>query len=89
MKLTSNGELYNYLVSLSDNLKIKGAAGLSDAVASASRTAWTIPVTEFFGESRIALRRVLLEGCGVLTDSERKDANDILEQLDETFTRRG
>jgi hypothetical protein len=36
-------------------------------VVAASRTAWTIPITEFLGESRIALRRVLEEENGILT----------------------
>jgi hypothetical protein len=41
-----------------------------------------IPATEFLGESRIALRRVLAEENGILSPIERADRQDVLRQLD-------
>ena len=67
MKLSNNGELYEYLMLLGSELKSRGSEMLSKDVVAASRTAWTIPITEFLGESRIALRRVLEEENGILT----------------------
>ena len=44
--------------------------------------------TEFLGESRIALRRVLKEEDGVLTLQEREDLLDVLRQLDSALDNR-
>ena len=68
--LSSNRELYDYLLSLSAELKQRGAAGLSEVVAFASAQG-SSSSTEFLGESRIALRRVLTEENGALTDQQR------------------
>ena len=60
---------------------------LGRIVLGASRTAAGIPVTEFLGESRIALRRVENEQ-NVLTESERLELLDVLRHLGEAFSRR-
>jgi hypothetical protein len=88
MKLSNNRELYEYLVLLESKLKGYGSHGLSNDVAAAARTAATIPVTEFLGESRISLRRVLAEENGVLSQNERAEIQDVLQQLDASFDRR-
>jgi hypothetical protein len=87
MRLRNNEQLYDYLVAMSATLKNRGAAELSRGVVAASKIVATIPVTEFLGESRIALRKVENEET-VLTDEERSDLRDVLRQLDEAFTRR-
>lgn len=87
MRLGNNQQLYDYLVAMGTKLKQRGAVGLSEDILAASRTAAGIPVTEFLGESRIALRRVQKEQT-VLSDEECSDLRDVLLQLDEAFSRR-
>ena len=87
MKLTGNQDLYDYLDHLANRLKESGATQLAEVVPAASRTALTIPSTEFLGESRLALRRVLNLDVGLLSESERSDLLDVLGQLDTSFRR--
>jgi hypothetical protein len=87
MRLRNNQHLYDYLVSISTILNSRGAVELSQEVLAASRVVATIPVTEFLGESRIALRRVQNVQT-VLTDEECSDLRDVIRQLDEAFTLR-
>jgi hypothetical protein len=87
MRLENNRQLYDYLVAIGATLDARGAVDLRRIVLTASRTAATIPATEFLGESRIALRRVENEQ-NVLTESERLELLDVLRQLDEAFSRR-
>ena len=86
--LSSNRELYEYLLFLAAELKKRKFDELSEAVAFASRQAAGNMSAEFLGESRIALRRVLKEEDGVLTVQERADLSDVLRQLDEAFDKR-
>jgi hypothetical protein len=80
MHLSSNQELYDYLVRLAQNLKQRGAVDLSGIVTGVSGQAFTTS-TEFFGESRIALRRILAEKTAVLEPGEQADIEDVLKQL--------
>jgi hypothetical protein len=82
MKLSDNKQLFDYLVSLSSKLASAGVGQLSEEVASAARTVAAIPATEFLGEARIVLRRVLKMDVGILDDGERADLLDVLTQLD-------
>jgi hypothetical protein len=84
MKLSSNRQLYDFLVSLSTALGNRGNRDLSAVATAASRFASGMS-TEFLGESRIALRRVLREEAGTLNDNERADLQDVLRQLDSAF----
>jgi len=86
--LSDNQDLYKYLLFLASVLKQRGATALSEIVQFASRQASTFPATEFLGESRIALRRVLDEEKGILNNEERTDLCDVLKQLDNAFKRR-
>lgn len=88
MKLSSNRELYEYLVLLESRLRSRGSEASGKDVAAAARSASTIPATEFLGESRIALRRVLAEEKGILSRIEKADLQDVLNQLDAAFDRR-
>ncbi len=81
MNLSSNRELYDFLVSLSTELGNRGNRDLGTVATAASRFAARMG-TEFLGESRIALRRILREEAGVLNDKERADLQDVLQQLD-------
>lgn len=84
---SNNRELYEYLLFLTAELKKRKFDKLSEAVAFANRQASGMS-TEFLGESRIALRRVLKEEDGILTVQERDDLSDVLKQLDEALDRR-
>jgi hypothetical protein len=87
-RLASNAELYEYLTALSKTLEERGSKKLAEVVFHASQTAPGNMITEFLGESRIALRRVVKGGRGVLTDQEREDAKDVLLQLEQWFEKR-
>ena len=87
MRLRDNQQLCDYVVAMSTKLNNRGAVKLSQDVLAASRVVATIPITEFLGESRIALRRVENEQT-VLTEEECFDLRDVIRQMDEAFTRR-
>ena len=87
MRLDNNRQLYDYLMAIGAKLNARGAVELSRVVLAASRTAAGIPITEFLGESRIALRRVENEQTA-LTEDERLELLDVVRQLDEAFKRR-
>jgi len=88
MKLSSKRELYEYLVLLESRLRSRGSEALSKGLAAAARMANSIPATEFIGESRIALRRVLAEENGILSRIESTELQDVLIQLDAAVDRR-
>jgi hypothetical protein len=67
--------------------EIWGANELGDVVDIAIGNASSMS-TEFLGESRIALRQVWKEECGILSDQERCDLSDVLKQLDTVMERR-
>ncbi len=86
-RLSNNAELYQYLIALAAELSTRNSSDLSEAATHASRTSAGMS-TEFLGESRIALRRVLKEEDGVLTLQEREDLLDVLRQLDSALDNR-
>jgi hypothetical protein len=88
MKLSSNKDLYDYLVLLAVKLREAGAGQLAESVLAASRTSSSFPATEFLGESRIALRRVSEMDVCSLTNAERVDLLDVLDQLNIALDRR-
>ena len=83
--LSSNRELYEYLVLLAGKLKERGFPELSETVRLASRHAASNMSTEFLGESRIALRQLLQRKGNALTDQEHTDLLDVLKQLDDNL----
>jgi hypothetical protein len=87
-RLSSNAEVYEYLVGLSKTLEERGSIKLAEVVFHASETAAGNMSTEFLGESRIALRRVVKAGGRVLNHQERHDAKDVLLQLEQVFEER-
>ena len=86
MSLSSNQALYDYLVRLARHLNDRGATELSAAAAAASRQAASMS-TEFLGESRIALRRILEGEKGVLSAAERSEIENVLRQLTAALNR--
>jgi hypothetical protein len=82
--LSNNRELYDYLLFLSSAFKERGAVALSKAVTFAIGQAAAMS-TEFLGESRIALRQVLKDENGVLTQQERDDLLQVVKQLDDAL----
>jgi hypothetical protein len=87
-RFASNAELYGYVTALAKALEERGSKKLAEAVFHASQTAAGNMITEFLGESRIALRKVVREGRGVLTKEERDKAKNVLAQLEEVFEKR-
>jgi len=85
--LSSNRELYDYLVVLALELKQRGLASLGEAVDFACGQA-SSSSTEFLGESGLALRRVVTEENGVLTAQQRSDVVDVLSQIENALDTR-
>ena len=85
--LSSNKELYQYMVSLADILRTMGCCELSNVVALAARQSASMSA-EFLGESRIALRQVKQEGWDLLSPTDQEDLLDVLKQLDDALDRR-
>jgi hypothetical protein len=83
---SSSRELYDYLNDLSHRLDARGLPRLGDAVAAPLGHAGM--ATEFLGESRKALWRLLKEGADQLTPEERADAEAVVQQIDDMFDRR-
>ena len=79
--LSSNKELYDYLVSLGNLLAERGSLQLAESVRLAARTGTGLS-TEFIGESRIALQGVLDAEQGLLQAVERHELQSILAQVD-------
>lgn len=85
--LASNQDLYEYLLQLLADLRSAGADGLADSVAFAASQAPSAS-TEFLGESRIALRKVLDQEGGALGRQERTQLLNVIEQLNQVLDRR-
>jgi hypothetical protein len=75
-QLTSNRDLFDYLVSLSGILKERNESELAEEVLSAAKTAAGNMSAEFLGESRNALRRT------------QRNVQSVLAQLDAAFDRK-
>lgn len=85
-KLSSNTDLYDYLLSLGDLLAGREVSQLAEAVRFAARQGTGLS-TEFLGESRIALRQVLDAEGGALEMHERDELRSIISEV-ETALRR-
>ncbi len=83
--LSSNQELYQYLLSLESLLKQRGTSELSKAAIKRAIGNAASSSTEFLGESQIALIQVLHQEKSILTNQERSELVDVLKQLDEAF----
>ena len=84
--LSSNTDLYNYLLSLGDLLAERGSAQLAESVRFAARQGTGLS-TEFLGESCIALRKVLDTESGLLQLHERDELRGVISQLNTAFRR--
>jgi hypothetical protein len=80
MFLSSNQDLYDYLIRLAESLNARHKTDLGALAAEASQQAASTS-TEFLGEARIALRRILKEESGALNQTERMDMEDVVYQL--------
>src|SRR5688572_15189983 len=80
--LASNAELYNYLRRLERALQDRGRTDLADSLAFAASQAASLS-TEFLGEARIALRRVISAEEGLLPKQELEELIAVLKQLDD------
>jgi hypothetical protein len=87
-QLENNRQLYDYLTGLAAKLTTRGASELAGLVLAASRMSGGVPATEFLGESRIVLRRVLKLQT-VLDENERLELTTVLDQLDSAFDEGG
>jgi len=88
MQLSSNSELFEYLRSLSKMLEERQDTELSEAVVAHACRMSPFMSTEFLGESRIALKRLLKKEHGVLNSEERHDVKEVLSQIDAAFDRK-
>jgi len=82
-QLSSNADLYRYLLVLDEELRLSGLADLADLVRSAQRHASGMS-TEFLGETRAALRQVLPHRV-MLGEQASANLLDVVKQLDSAF----
>jgi hypothetical protein len=80
-KLTSNTDLYEYLLSLGNLLSDRRAPQLAESVRFAARQSTGLS-TEFLGESGIALRGVLSTENGILRRDEREELQGIIGEIE-------
>jgi hypothetical protein len=80
-KLTSNTDLYEYLLSLGDLLADRGSQQLAESVRFAAKQGTGLS-TEFLGETRISLRGVLDAEKGILRPYERNELLDVISQVE-------
>jgi hypothetical protein len=85
--LSSNRDLYEYLLRLISELRNAGADKLARVVTFAAEQAAGIS-TEFLGEARLALREVLNEENRALTEEGRADLINVIEQLNQALDQR-
>ena len=85
-RLSSNAEIREFLFDLQSLLTTGGASpSLIEALTVALGQGM---ITEFLGESRIALRRVRSEAPALLSPTALEAVEAVLQQLDEVFERR-
>ena len=87
MYLSSHQDLYDYLIWLAQSLNARQKTDLGALAADASQQAGATTSTEFLGEARIALRRILKEESGALSQTERTDMEDVVHQLTAAINR--
>jgi hypothetical protein len=80
--LNSDADLFYYLTALADLLASRGAVQLAEKVRIAARMIAGNIITEFRGESRIALWEVVAQENGILNAAERADLIGVIRQLD-------
>ena len=85
--LANNSELYTYLVELFGKLESCGAESLSATVLAASRQSASSS-TEFLGESRLALMKVYQSSEMFLTNADRVEIQEVLQQISTALDRR-
>jgi hypothetical protein len=87
MRLANNQALHDYLVGLAATLQERGAESMAEDIAAAARQAAGLS-TEFLGESRIALEKLLSSNQLRLSDAVRTEIADVLKQLDVALGRK-
>jgi len=88
MYFSSNEDLYQYLLYLISILNERDRRDLSEKIKFASAQAAS-SATEFLGESRIALKEVLLNASSVLNEKEKIDLASALAQIGNALERHG
>jgi len=71
-------------MALREALAASGRVSLAEDVTHALLSAASLS-TEFLGESRVTLKKILRESSDQLTSDERARMWDVVKQLDETF----
>lgn len=77
-------DLYQYLLRLQEILRLRGATKLAETVQFASRFA-SGSTTELYTEAETALKTVLDEQQGILTEQEVVDLREKLAGIDAEF----
>jgi hypothetical protein len=86
IRLNNNQALYDYLLHLAAECEAHGATRAREILTQAIGCAAGMS-TEFLGESKIALQRILREEENALTAAHRADVGDVLQQITAALTR--
>ena len=85
-ELASNNDLYEYMASLHRLIVDRGALVSAKFIQSAMMQATGLS-TEFLGESRNALEKVLIEENETLTLKEQEELHNVISQLNSALRR--
>lgn len=86
--MLTTGQLYHYLVSVSNKLKERGADKLANKVAFASKFA-SGSSSELFGEARIVLIELKNEHSGILAEDDELELIKMIDLVEDEFRRIG
>jgi hypothetical protein len=81
-------DLYDYLLSLADQLRSGGAPRMAEQVLQVSKYA-SGSSSEFYGESRLLLPQVLREESERLSEQHRLELREIIRAIESEFRRIG
>jgi len=86
-QLANKQELFDYLIGLAASLRERGAESMAAIITIASKHA-AGPTTEFLGESRIALRKLVDLDLAVLSEQDKSEVAGVVNQLNAALDRR-
>jgi hypothetical protein len=88
MKVSTNSEVYDWLVLLASRLEALGLRALSKDVAMAVRTVNNVPITEFPANPESHSDAFLGKKMDYWATPDRTEVQNVLRQLDEAFDER-
>jgi hypothetical protein len=86
--ISTNEDLYKYLIHLSHTLDSKGRQDIADEIRFASRFITGSP-SEFLHESQVVLKKLLDTSISLLQNEQKEEVKRVIEQIDVSFRQIG